>query len=245
MTQLAINMHTSQVAHGVITDEHYLADDVNVVRVGYTISMVHLHLYLGGNPVAQAYWYSHEPDVMMLYELGEAPLDVPAFIEVGEKEFYIDGTAVDATLDGTADAVRWQVDGCHDDGSYRNNMHPDPQSGDSAMPWINPHLPEVQGETLSSETDIQANEAEPTYIYLVANEDLAIEVNYGTTVAQLLSELEATDGSNQTYNVYADEGGPNLDDEKTDTDALVTDDWLVVTAEDGTTAEYQITVGMA
>ena len=241
MTQLAINMHTSQVAHGVITDEHYLADDVNVVRVGYTISMVHLHLYVAGNPVAQAYWYSHEPDVMMLYEDGQAPLDVPAFIEVGEKEFYIDGTAVDATLHGTADAVRWQVDGCHNDNSYRNNMHPDPQSGDSAMPWINPHLPEVQGETLSSETDI-----EPVlgadYVTDVSLGTMTLTVAASTTVAQLIDDLQSTDGSTQTYNVYADDTGPDLTAEKTDTDALVTGDWLVVTAEDGTTAEYEITV---
>ena len=143
MSQLAINMHTSQVAHGRVIAADYQNDDLNVVRVGYTISMLHLHLYESGDPVAQVFWYSHNPDVMMVYEHGEAPAEVASFIEVGEKEFYVDGTAVDVALSGTADEFVWQVDGCHNDSSYRNEMHPDAVNGGNAMDFIQPHLPDV------------------------------------------------------------------------------------------------------
>lgn len=65
----------------------------------------------------------------------------------------------------------------------------------------------------------------------------AITVALGTTVAGLLAALKSTDGSNQTYSVTdADADG------KTGTTALVTTDLLNVTAEDNTTAQYDITV---
>jgi len=95
----------------------------------------------------------------------------------------------------------------------------------------------------SSETDIQADSAEPTYIEEIDNDELEITVAAATEVDQLLGELESTDGSTQTYAIYEDDDGPNEDAEKTDTDALVTGDWLVVTSEnENEEAAYQITV---
>jgi len=88
----------------------------------------------------------------------------------------------------------------------------------------------------SSVTTLSTSNA--AVITLIDNSvNAAITVALGTTVAELLAALKSTDGSNQTYSVTdADADG------KTGTTALVTTDLLNVTAEDNTTAQYDITV---
>ena len=74
---------------------------------------------------------------------------------------------------------------------------------------------------------------------------MVVQTVLACTVDLLISDLESTDESNQTYAVYGDDdGSPNMDAEKTGATELVSGDWLIVTAEDGeTTANYVIDVG--
>lgn len=82
------------------------------------------------------------------------------------------------------------------------------------------------------------NTSNATVITLIDNSvNTAITVAAGTKAAGLLAALKSTDGSNQTYSVTDAVG-----DGKTGTDVLVTTDLLNVTAEDNTTAQYDITV---
>lgn len=82
------------------------------------------------------------------------------------------------------------------------------------------------------------NTSNATVITLIDNSvNAAITVAAGTKAAGLLAALKSTDGSNQTYSVTDAVG-----DGKTGTDVLVTTDLLNVTAEDNTTAQYDITV---
>jgi hypothetical protein len=143
MTQRAINMHLSQVAHGMIFGADYKNNAYNWVALGYVPSMIHLHLYNGANPIAQVYWYSHDPDVIMIYENGQVPVETDTIFDFTYTSFGIHGGKINAELVGVATGLRWQVDGCHYDDSYRVNMNPDAVDGGDAMDFIRPGGPHV------------------------------------------------------------------------------------------------------
>ncbi len=80
-------------------------------------------------------------------------------------------------------------------------------------------------------------------IVSINNDENEMTVTLGATVTDAIDELFSTDGSTQSYNFYPnDEGSPDYSNELTESTALATGQWLVVTAEDGVTyAIYEIT----
>ncbi|GBG07386.1 putative glucose sorbosone dehydrogenase [Paenibacillus agaridevorans] len=89
----------------------------------------------------------------------------------------------------------------------------------------------------SSDTDIQLKASGHPNLTDVDGASLTIHAIFGTTVAELLAQIESSDGSVQTYAVT------DSSDAAKENGALVTGDKLVVTAEDGTTkAIYVVSV---
>ncbi len=130
MTQAAINMHTSQISHGYVKGDDYLATADNVVVTGYPPSMIRLMLLAGNEPVARVYWYETDPSVMFYEDYGSpAPSQESVVFEITERGFVLDGVAV-SSLNSDVDGFFWETFGCFYDGTYRTHMNPDPKDGD-------------------------------------------------------------------------------------------------------------------
>jgi hypothetical protein len=118
--QSAINMHSSQIGHGKVTE--YPDSGLAIVVVGYTPSMV--KLYDPTTPeTLLASWY----DWMTAGDVVGLHITEDGF-KVEEAEF----------LTGFI----FETYGCANDSSYRAEMHPDPVEGDNPMPFIHPVVEE-------------------------------------------------------------------------------------------------------
>ncbi|WP_339229755.1 hypothetical protein NSQ77_06600 [Oceanobacillus sp. FSL K6-2867] len=101
---------------------------------------------------------------------------------------------------------------------------------------------EINSEEESSEIEIDAPNKAPEELEIVKKiedptdeEAGAITVANGATVKEMLRAIAAPDGSDQTYKVTDEDG-----EKKKGKSELTTGDQLTVTAEDGTTATYEI-----
>ena len=101
---------------------------------------------------------------------------------------------------------------------------------------------EVNSEEESSEIEIDAPNKAPEELEIVKKIDEptdedpgAITVANGATVKEMLRAIAAPDGSDQTYKVTDEDGKVKKGKRE-----LATGDQLTVTAEDGTTATYEI-----
>lgn len=133
MTQRAINMHTSQISHGIVAGEDFVSDGDNAVVVGYTPSIIRIAaLDDGGDPQDWFEWFAHTPG--SIFGLAAR---IDSFVTTTERGFVLDGEALVAA-EALADGFLFVTYGCDNDGSYRANMNPDAVHADDAMPFI-PH----------------------------------------------------------------------------------------------------------
>jgi hypothetical protein len=144
--QSAINMHGSQISHGIVKGDSFESADDNTVVCGYQPSMVKVYLVNAVlDPIALYYWYDWDPDNIWT---GEGMED--SFVETNERGFVLDGTAA-LVLHGTAAGFIWETYGCENDSSYQTTMNPDAVDGGDAMdPIDNTYLPDIQGEEETS-----------------------------------------------------------------------------------------------
>lgn len=151
MAQRAINMHTSQISHGIVLAADFVNDGDNVVVTGYTPSIVRVYLLDASlDPVLGLHWFSTMPDNQFT---GAAMVD--SCITVNESGFVLDGAAA-VVLSGTTAAFIWETVGCENDGTYRINMNPGAVAADGAMdfiqPVVDPDAGQDEGESGSGES---------------------------------------------------------------------------------------------
>jgi hypothetical protein len=127
--QSAINMHLSQISHGIVKGDSFVDDGDNTVVCGYTPSMVKIYLLDDTlDPVTLYYWYDWDPDYVYT---GAGRED--SFIETNERGFVLDGEAA-LVLDQAAAGFVWETYGCQNNDDYHwAAMNPDAVAADDAM----------------------------------------------------------------------------------------------------------------
>jgi len=153
MTQLAMNMHTSQISHGIVNGDDFAAADDNVVVVGYTPAMVKIIAVEANDaPQDMFHWYAVEEDYIFRFNAtNEARHD--SFIETNERGFTLDGAALIAASGGTPVGFIFETYGCEYGSSGTNAAAAD---GDDAMDFIDPYLPDLSTtEESESESESQ------------------------------------------------------------------------------------------
>ncbi len=133
MTQSAINMHTSQISHGVVKPDDFGA--LNVIVTGYTPSMIKIvPLEDDLDPIDVCLWYDTMPE--HIFHPGDGSV-YDSFVEVTETGFVLDGVALVA-IEAATEGFIWETYGCHNDGSYRQIMNPAPVQAGDPMDFIQP-----------------------------------------------------------------------------------------------------------
>lgn len=130
MAQAAINMHSSQISHGIVMPDSYAGVGNLALVTGYTPSMIKVIVLENDlDPIAYYAWYSTDPDNIYT---GNGVQD--SFVTVTATGFVVDMTAV-AVLHQAADALIWETYGCENASSGSNAAA---AVGNDAMDFIQP-----------------------------------------------------------------------------------------------------------
>jgi hypothetical protein len=134
--QRAINMHTSQISHGVV--EPGDLDLLNEIVTGYTPSMIKIVALGAGFVPQEVYlWYSTLPELIFTPNSMEDTIVIPT-----ERGFVLSGTNLVA-LEADATGFIWETYGCDNDGDYRDDMNDDAVEAGDLMDPIDPYLPDI------------------------------------------------------------------------------------------------------
>ena len=141
MSQKAMNMHTSQISHGIVKGDAFEAAGLTVVNVGYAPAMVKIiAVEADDDPQDMFHWYSVEEDYVFKFN-NAGQSRVAAFLEIDDRGFVVDGAALIAASTGTPVGFIFETYGAeYKDASA--DPHPDPVAADSAMDPIPEHQPE-------------------------------------------------------------------------------------------------------
>ncbi len=153
--QRAINMHTSQISHGLVPVADFSAIGLNVLVTGYTPSMIKIGLLDNVlDPVEWFHWYSTDPDFVYSGSGREATIVIPT-----ERGFVLSGVLAVA-LEAETAAFLWETYGCDNDGDYRNPMNAGPAQAGDAMDPINPHLPDIRFADPDEDDDVDDDDVD-------------------------------------------------------------------------------------